>query len=77
MGRFPCALMDTHNAGGFMPTTELIPRQVEARYPYLSVSHLANMRWEKRGPNYTRTRSGRILYAPEDIEAWLAGKASA
>jgi hypothetical protein len=54
-------------------TTFLTPAQVAASYPRLSVSHLANLRWERRGPKFIRTPGNRILYLPAEIEAYLTG----
>ena len=56
-------------------TTFLTPAQVAETYPRLSVSHLANLRWEKRGPRFIRTPGNRILYLPADVEAYLTGAA--
>ncbi|MGW4997473.1 helix-turn-helix transcriptional regulator [Streptomyces hydrogenans] len=51
----------------------LPPAQVEARYG-IAQQTLANWRWSGIGPAYIKTspaRSGRVLYRPSAIEAWL------
>jgi len=50
----------------------LIPKDVVEVYPELTTSEgtLANWRAQKRGPRYYKV-SRKVVYRPEDIEAYL------
>ncbi|HRR42002.1 MAG TPA: hypothetical protein P5244_12270 [Syntrophales bacterium] len=50
----------------------LSPKDALERYPALGCEgSLANMRCQKRGPRFYKVGSRKVVYRPEDIEAYL------
>lgn len=49
-------------------------KELAALIPNLSVQYLADLRYLGKGPTYYKVSGKIVLYAREDVEAWLESK---
>lgn len=59
-----------------MSTTYMTPLQVSERWPFLSVSHLAQLRFKGaaergEGPKFLKPTPRTVVYRETDVIAWL------
>jgi hypothetical protein len=49
----------------------LTPREAADLIPGMTVTLLAQLRYQKRGPRYLRPTSRKVVYRAKDISEWL------
>lgn len=49
----------------------LTPQQVHDRWPFLSVGHMAQLRFVGKGPKFLKPTPRTVVYRESDVIAWL------
>jgi len=71
-----CASLDKIVRATHVQDQLLSEKQVAARYEFLDVVKLRNMRHRGNGPRYLKMgehKNSRVYYRLEDVEAWIVG----
>jgi hypothetical protein len=54
-----------------MGETYITPEQVHEKWPFLSVTHLSQLRFKGQGPKFLKPTPRTVIYRESDVIAWL------